>query len=86
MAERSEATPGTAFVGPIYITNEDGDITGQVATAVDETVTHEPLATIGDTSNSDQSDDINDNFATLLALITDIADAVGITVAEEAGE
>lgn len=84
MAERSEATPGTAFVGPIYITNEDGDITGQVATVIDETVTHEPLATIGDTSNSDQSDDINDNFDTLLALIEAVAAKVGVTVDEVA--
>lgn len=84
MAERSEATPGTAFVGPIYITNEDGDVIGQVATAIDETVTHEPLATIGDTSNSDQSDDINDNFDTLLALIEAVAAKVGVTVDEVA--
>lgn len=26
MAERTEATPGTGHVGPLYITNEDGEV------------------------------------------------------------
>lgn len=30
MAERSEATPGTAFVGPLYIVDEEGNVLTEI--------------------------------------------------------
>lgn len=76
------ATPGTGFRGPIYVLDEDGDVaatfqagTTDLPTAVDDDstgtadTTDYTLAAVGDTSASDVSGAINDNFATIGSLL-----------------
>lgn len=81
MAEKA-ATPGTAFHGPVYVVDEDLDVVGTVAVLTETDIEYEALATVGNTSTGDESTDINANFAAILALITEVAEAVGITVTE----
>lgn len=81
MAEKA-ATPGTAFHGPVYVVDEDLDVVGTVAVLTETDIEYEALAEVGDTSMGDESTDINANFAAVLALISEVAAAVGITVTE----
>lgn len=81
MAEKA-ATPGTAFHGPVYVVDEDLDVVGTVAVLTETDIEYEALAEVGDTSMGDESTDINANFAAILALIAEVAAAVGITVTE----
>lgn len=79
------ATPGTGLHGPIYILDSDGEVTGQVAATPSTTsIEYDALATVGDTSQGDESTGINSNFAELLATIVAVAAAVGVTVSEAA--
>lgn len=76
------ATPGTGFRGPIYLLDDDGEVqvtlqagTTDLPTAVDDDsggtadTTDFTLAAVGDTSAADESGDINNNFATIAALL-----------------
>lgn len=81
MAEKA-ATPGTAFHGPVYVVDEDLDVqvtiqagADALPTVVDDDsggtadTTDFTLAAVTDTSATDQSATINNNFATIAELL-----------------